>query len=34
LKAIEILDSPPEDAFDQVTKLAAELLNVPMVAVS
>jgi two-component sensor histidine kinase len=30
LKRYEILDTPPEIAFDRITELAAELLNVPM----
>lgn len=34
LRGIGILDTPPDPAFDDITRLAAELLDVPIVAVS
>lgn len=34
LHALRILDTPPEDRFDRVTRLAQRLFGVPMVAVS
>jgi len=34
LKALGILDSPTEERFDRLTKIAAELFNVPMAAIS
>ena len=34
LRAYQILDTPPERAFDDITKLAAQILNVPVIAVS
>lgn len=33
LHALEILDTPPEDRFDRITRLAARLFNVPMAAI-
>ncbi|WP_420797539.1 putative bifunctional diguanylate cyclase/phosphodiesterase [Azospirillum doebereinerae] len=34
LRRFELLDTPPEDAFDHITRLAAKLLNVPIALVS
>lgn len=34
LRALEILDTPPEASFDRVTRMVASLLNMPMSAVS
>lgn len=34
LKKYDILDTPPDGSFDQVTKLAAKLLNMPIALVS
>ncbi len=34
LRACEILDTPPEEAFDQLTRLAAELCDAPVALVS
>ena len=34
LHQTRLLDSPPEEAFDRLTRLAARLLNVPMAVVS
>ncbi len=30
LKKYDILDTPPDGSFDRITKLAANLLNVPI----
>jgi len=32
--ALEILDSAPEEAFDRITRLAAELFDAPMAAIT
>ncbi len=34
LRALHILDTPPEERFDRITRLAAELLDVPIAYVS
>ena len=34
LRALNILDTPPEERFDRITRLAAELLDVPIAYVS
>jgi signal transduction histidine kinase len=34
LRSLSILDTPPEESFDIVTRLVSELLHVPIVAVS
>ncbi len=34
LEALHILDTPPEERFDRITRLAAELLDVPIAYVS
>lgn len=34
LKKYDILDTPPDGSFDRITKLAAELLNVPIAIVT
>ncbi|MCG3209032.1 MAG: Sensor histidine kinase RcsC [Anaerolineae bacterium] len=34
LHALKILDTPPEDRFDRITRLAQKLLNVPIVLIS
>jgi sigma-B regulation protein RsbU (phosphoserine phosphatase) len=34
LRALHLLDTPPEDRFDRVTRLAAEFFNVPMAYVA
>jgi len=34
LRATELLDSPAEEAFDRLTKLAAKLLNAPVALIS
>lgn len=34
LRACEILDTPPEESFERVTRLAAQLFDVPIAAVS
>ena len=34
LEAMEILDSGPEEAFDRVTRLAADLFDAPMAAIT
>ena len=34
LARYDILNTPPEDAFDNITKLAAEVLNVPIAAIN
>jgi GAF domain-containing protein len=34
LRGFEILDTPPDPAFDDPTQLAAELLDIPIAAVS
>ncbi len=34
LRQFEILDTPPEAAFDRITRLAAQLFNVPIALVS
>lgn len=34
LRSLEILDTPPEEDFDRITRLACRLLGVPMAAVS
>jgi PAS domain S-box-containing protein len=33
LRALNLLDTPPEERFDRITRLAARLLNVPMACV-
>src|SRR5277367_6396219 len=30
LRALNLLDTPPEERFDRITRLAARVLNVPM----
>jgi hypothetical protein len=34
LHATRLLGSPPEDAFDRITRMATRLLNVPIALVS
>src|SRR6266704_3011264 len=34
LHALELLDTPPEERFDRVTRLAARVLGVPMAFIS
>ncbi len=34
LKALALLDSPPEELFDRITRIAARVLDVPIVAIS
>jgi diguanylate cyclase len=34
LRSLELLDTPPEDVFDRVTRVVAELLEVPIALVS
>ncbi len=34
LARYDILNTPPEDAFDNITRLAADVLNVPIVAIN
>jgi diguanylate cyclase (GGDEF)-like protein len=34
LRALRILDTPPEERFDRITRIAARLFDVPIVAVS
>ena len=34
VRALSILDTPPEERFDGITRLAARVLNVPMTAIS
>lgn len=34
LQHTELLDSPPEEAFDRFTRLASKLLHVPIAMVS
>ena len=34
LYGLRLLDSPPDERFDRITRLAARLLNVPMAAIS
>lgn len=34
LRSLEILDTPPEEQFDRITRLAAHLFDVPIVLVS
>ncbi len=34
LRALNILDTPPEERFDRITRLAQRLLGVPIVIVS
>lgn len=34
LRSMDILDSPPEECFDRITRVAAELLQVPIALVS
>lgn len=34
LRALEILDTPPEERFDRITRLAAQLIGTPIVLVS
>jgi GAF domain-containing protein len=34
LRALDLLDSPPDDRFDRVTRIAASLFDVPIVLVS
>ncbi len=34
LRRFELLDTPPEPAFDQITRMAAKLLNVPIALIS
>ena len=34
LRRFELLDTPPEPAFDQLTRLAAKLLDVPIALIS
>jgi signal transduction histidine kinase/CheY-like chemotaxis protein len=34
LHALEILDTPPEEAFDRITRLARSIFGVPMAAIS
>src|ERR1700689_2223175 len=33
LRALHLLDTPPEERFDRITRLAARVLNVPMACV-
>src|SRR5579859_6344871 len=33
LRALHLLDTPPEERFDRITRLAARILNVPMACV-
>jgi PAS domain S-box-containing protein len=33
LRALKLLDTPPEERFDRITRLAARILNVPMACV-
>src|SRR5271167_278689 len=33
LRALNLLDTPPEERFDRITRLAARVLNVPMACV-
>ncbi|MFC2993185.1 hypothetical protein [Halomonas tibetensis] len=34
LRSLDILDTPPEEAFDRYTRLATEIFRVPMAMVS
>ncbi|HSB95300.1 MAG TPA: PAS domain S-box protein [Spongiibacteraceae bacterium] len=34
LKALKLLDSPPEEIFDRITRLAAQVLQVPIAVIS
>jgi PAS domain S-box-containing protein len=34
LRALNLLDTPPEERFDRITRLAARILNVPMACVA
>lgn len=34
LKALQLFDSPPEDVFDRITRLASRLLDVPIALIS
>jgi EAL domain-containing protein (putative c-di-GMP-specific phosphodiesterase class I) len=34
LRKLELLDTPPSEAFDRITRMAAQLFNVPIAAVS